>query len=108
LRLSDRLGDLERGRLIGLAGAEEKLEKHRALELLEGVRDLVPRASGGIPLGDDHRGVGNADAQRRIADLSFPDHIARFHRYTSHRISSSGPPERLFLRYRSENPKASM
>ena len=65
--------------VVGLAGLEKELEQDGALELLEGIRDLVAGAAGGVPLGDDAARVRNADAEIRRSYLAFPDDIALFH-----------------------------
>jgi hypothetical protein len=65
--------------VVGLARLEKELEQHGALELLEGIRDLVAGAAGSVPLGDDAARVRHADAEIRCSYLAFPDDIALFH-----------------------------
>lgn len=79
LRYLDRPQHLLGSRILGRTGLEQELEQHRALEFLYRVGDLVPRPPRRIPLGDDHLGMRDADAQRRLSDLSFPDDISRLH-----------------------------
>jgi hypothetical protein len=65
--------------VVGLAGLKKELEEDGALELLEGIRDLMTGATRGVPLGDDAARVRHTDAQIRRSYLAFPDDIALFH-----------------------------
>ena len=79
LRLDD--GGLHRfdDAVVALTGLEKELEQDGALELLEGIRDLVAGAAGSVPLRDDAARVRHADAEIRRSYLAFPDDIALFH-----------------------------
>ena len=73
-----RLDGLDDGIVAG-SRLEEKLEKDRPFELLEGVRDLVAGAAWRIPLRDDAPRMRHADAQVRRSYLAFPYDVTLFH-----------------------------
>jgi hypothetical protein len=62
------------------------LEEDGALELLVGIRDLVPGTARRIPFGDDHRCMWNADTEAGVAYLALPDDIAGFQMRSFYRV----------------------
>lgn len=58
---------------IGFPGLEKQLEQHRALELLERIRHLVPGSARGFPLRDDRAGVRHTNPEVGVSYLPFPD-----------------------------------
>lgn len=80
LRLGDGSSDFLGGRDIALAATQHELKQHRALELLSRAGDLLARSRGGVPLGDDPPGMGDAHPQRDRAYPSLPYQLVGFHR----------------------------